>query len=223
MKNIAIILSFLLAIAGSSCTKMNDLHQQYLDEGEMVYASKLDSAYTYPGNNRVKLRLFVPPTRVEQIEIKWGTNNSVKVIKSQTSNGVADVIIPDLEEGDQFFTIICYDKFGNASLPMEVNVMVYGAYYQSQLRNVSVTSCTYKASALTVKWGNAPSQSTGVQLEYTNTADVATVVWKPIPAQTNISDYKAGTTIKYSTIFKPVSACIDSFMVDYKIVTPTGN
>ena len=36
-------LLMLLAIASQSCTDMNDLTDKYLDEGEIVYAAKVDS------------------------------------------------------------------------------------------------------------------------------------------------------------------------------------
>ena len=45
-----VLISFLV-----SCSDMNDLHQPYLDQGEHIYAAKVDAVVVRPGNERIQL------------------------------------------------------------------------------------------------------------------------------------------------------------------------
>ena len=64
-------LLMLLAIASQSCTDMNDLTDKYLDEGEIVYAAKVDSVGVRAGENRIQLDIYVKAQRVENLRVYW--------------------------------------------------------------------------------------------------------------------------------------------------------
>jgi len=58
-----LFLLVLLLILVSSCSKMNDMHQMYLDEGEILYAAKLDSVASNPGKDRIEFEMFAPVSK----------------------------------------------------------------------------------------------------------------------------------------------------------------
>ena len=61
----------LMAFITQSCSKMNDLHDPYLNEGEIIYAAKVDSVAPGAGNKRIQLQMFVISQRIETMRIYW--------------------------------------------------------------------------------------------------------------------------------------------------------
>ena len=70
-----LFLLVLLLILVSSCSKMNDMHQMYLDEGEILYAAKLDSVASNPGKDRIEFEMFALSQRIDKVRIYWNDNN----------------------------------------------------------------------------------------------------------------------------------------------------
>ena len=60
-----VLISFLV-----SCSDMNDLHQPYLDQGEHIYAAKVDAVVVRPGNERIQLDLFYTAQRIKEQETR---------------------------------------------------------------------------------------------------------------------------------------------------------
>ena len=56
-----VLISFLV-----SCSDMNDLHQPYLEQGEHIYAAKVDAVVVRPGNERIQLDLFYTAQRIKE-------------------------------------------------------------------------------------------------------------------------------------------------------------
>lgn len=205
-----------------SCEKMNDLHQEYLDKGEKIYATRLDSVESFPGKNRVKLKMYVPPTRVNGIKIFWGSGftDSLQIDMDQVKDGVIETIISGLQEGSSFFKIMTFDKFGNYSLPMEVAGDTYGDYYQAELRNNSIDSTKYESGQFLIYWQRIPSQSESMDLIYTakNGQEVTQTI--NIEKVTILDDYNPGSDLRYRTAYRPVPECIDLFYTEYDSYTP---
>ena len=197
---------------------MNDLHQKYLDEGETVYATKLDSVIAFSGDERAMLQLYVPSTRVEEIEILWGDEQVKTIPISEVNNGIVEVIIPNLEEGNQIFNLYCYDSFGNSSLPLEVNTTVYGAYYKSELVNRRVLQSSYVNDTLTIDWGSIPVLAVDLEITYSNLSEEQVIINVPFEDQTVITGYKPGSDFQYRTFFKPEENCIDTFAASYSTI-----
>ena len=71
---IVILLSSLFLMA--SCVKIEEVHQKYIPDGEIIYRAKPKNIIGYSGNNRVKLNWqLVCPTLVTKCEIRQ--NDSV--------------------------------------------------------------------------------------------------------------------------------------------------
>ena len=63
--NVYIICTILFFIFTQSCSKMNDLHQKYLDEGEIIYGAKVDSVGMNSGKERAEFALYMTAQRIE--------------------------------------------------------------------------------------------------------------------------------------------------------------
>lgn len=97
MKNLIYlsIVSVVLALVTGSCSKMNDLHEKYLEKGERIYISKIDTMLVHPGKNRVKLRYLVSDPRVKSIVFSWTPDKDsiIKDIRTISPNDSLEVVI----------------------------------------------------------------------------------------------------------------------------------
>ena len=128
-------LLMLLVIAGQSCTKMNDLTDRYLDEGEIAYAAKVDSVGVQAGENRIQLNLHIKAQRIDNVRIYW--NNYVDSVDVEIGGrtGVFPVMLDDMPESGYLFQLVSFDKFGNRSLEYEATGSSYGENYKNGLSN----------------------------------------------------------------------------------------
>src|SRR5690554_2206975 len=55
----------------SSCSKMNDLHDEYLKRGEQIYVGQPDSAKIFPGNERALLRYWTSDPKASKLLVYW--------------------------------------------------------------------------------------------------------------------------------------------------------
>lgn len=124
-----VLISFLV-----SCSDMNDLHQPYLDQGEHIYAAKVDAVVVRPGNERIQLDLFYTAQRIKECVIYWNVrqNSLVKELPASGVNGVP-VLLEDMPEGTYSFEIVTKDLYGNESLVVEASGKSYGNSYKSGL------------------------------------------------------------------------------------------
>src|SRR4051812_45242134 len=60
-----------IVIVFMDCSDMNDLHQPFLDRGEITYAAKVDSVATHLGKNRIQFELIVKSQRIKTVRIYW--------------------------------------------------------------------------------------------------------------------------------------------------------
>lgn len=139
MKNRIIIMCALAAVALlSSCSKMNDLHQPYLDKGEKVYAAKVDSVKAFIGVDSQVLDIYLPSQRVAKGLITWNLGADSLEFDVPESGNLKTVTITGLSEGNYTYEIYTYDKFGNISLPFELTSNVVS---QATLDNKIEVAC----------------------------------------------------------------------------------
>lgn len=139
MKN-RIIITCALAVMAllSSCSKMNDLHQPYLDEGEKVYAAKVDSVKAFIGVDSQVLDIYLPSQRVAKGLITWNLGADSLEFDIVAGETPKTVTIPGLSEGNYTYEIYTYDKYGNISLPFELTSNVIS---QATLDNKIEVAC----------------------------------------------------------------------------------
>lgn len=221
MNKIYIGLVILTAFFIQSCSEMNDLHEGYLEEGETIYAAKLDSVSDKPGNYRIELELIILSQRIETVRIYWNDYADSSDVSIGNQIGTFSHILNNMEERNYIFQCVSLDLYGNPSLPFEVTGQVYGDNYQSQLLNrrvsTDVVTVDTVENVLALNWTILSALDQGVMLEYFD-ADSALVLLT-VPADeaiTYIESWKPESTFKYSTLYKPVGLAIDVFGADYK-------
>ena len=135
-------ISVLLTLA--ACSKMNDLHREYLEKGEKVYAAKVDSVKSLIGVNRQFLDIWVPAQRAVRGKITWNLNEGSQEFswKSSDKNPI-QVIIPNLNDGNYTYDIVLYDAFDNPSIAEEITSSVVSQEHMDEKLRIAKTSFYY--------------------------------------------------------------------------------
>ena len=129
LNKIHVIILLCITVCFAACDKMNDLHIGYLEEGEIIYAAKVDSISPGPGDERIEMEVFIKSQRIEFIRFYWNAYRDSIDFSVNNQVGIFNVMIENLPENEYLFQIVSFDKFGNKSLPFEVSATSYGEYY----------------------------------------------------------------------------------------------
>jgi hypothetical protein len=210
----AAFLGSILCIVWASCSDMNELADRFYVEGEIIYASKIDSAIAHIGYKKVGIDIFISTERISKVRVYWNNYQDSADIPVNNSKGVINKTFENMGESSYIFQIVSIDNYGNKSLPIELSGEAIGDNFMSLLRNRNVMSAIYSdVNEVTVSWGNSPNYNIGCKLTYTNTSDETVTV--DVPAQDNatvIPDWKAG--LSYYTRFVVNEDAMDTLIVD---------
>ena len=204
-----VLISFLV-----SCSDMNDLHQPYLDQGEHLYAAKVDAVVVRPGNERIQLDLFYTAQRIKECVIYWNVrqNSLVKELPASGVNGVP-VLLEDMPEGTYSFEIVTKDLYGNESLVVEASGKSYGNSYKSGLINARYSSITKSGEQTIITWRNVEF-ATEIEFTYETATEGEKTIMIPvtIDGKTILTDNKPGGAFHYVTWYRPTEYAIDDFI-----------
>ena len=216
-KQIFIFLTILVAFAMQSCSDMNELSDRFLNEGETIYASMIDTAMLKSGEDRVKIDMLIKTNRTQNVRIFWNDRTDSTDVDIYSQTGVFTKIIDNLPEKDYIFNLISFDLYGNSSLVYEVSGKTYGINYRNSLVNRGISSMSASAAGKTITWSGIGSlDAKYCEISYTNLSDQKTILKAPV-SETNtlIPDMKGGTSFEYRTVYVPDNS-LDTFYTNYR-------
>ncbi|MDD4437534.1 MAG: DUF4998 domain-containing protein [Tissierellia bacterium] len=192
---------------------MNDLHMDYLLEGERIYVGQLDSVHAASGLNRVELLYWVSDPKSKKMKVYWNNDqDSLMVdIPDLAVNEPGKIEINNLEPKNYNFKIITYnDKWKNPSIPFEVLVEVYSENFLKRLfpRRIEYANFLTPESVY-VSLYKPTDMSIGSVITYTNLA--GTDVRVTVSTDTNfvvLDNFKEN--LKISTSFLPFKNALDT-------------
>jgi hypothetical protein len=213
-----------------ACSDMNDLHQPFLDRGEITYAAKVDSVATHIGRNRIQFELIVKSQRIKTVRIYWNdykdANADVILFRDSSDvdisgKGIFKKIVDNLAERSYVFKLVSFDEFGNISLPTEISAYVYGSKYQNVLVARSMRSTVVdKDGNLRITWGIADG-AYGSEVRYTDlSGQVQTQTFRIAESVSLVGGVKGNTSYEFRTVYRPDTTGIDNFYTDYVKVDP---
>ena len=202
------------AIAVQSCSKMNDLTDEYLDEGEINYAAKVDSVVVLAGENRIQLNLIIKAQRIEDVRIFWNNYADSVDVNIGGATGTFPVMLDDMPESGYLFQIVSFDKYGNESLKYEATGTTYGEDYKRTLSNRSyITEFTrydMEGDSLVIYWGGLVRGAISMGLQYTDLSGKTVRTEVPVEATaTTLHNVKGN--VQYNVRFLPEESAIDTF------------
>ncbi len=217
-----IIIAIASVFALFSCADMMDVHQEYIKDGETVYAPKLDSLAFHSGNGRIDfVYWFNYAPHVEKIMVFWDNNADSLVIP--VSPGAEEfndsTIISNLPEKSYTFSTYTVDKHGNKSLVSSGFSTSYGEYYISGLEHRRVLGTektiypeTDSVECIKINLDEPSSYVVESVITYTTTSgEIATVTVPRDEYNAYIVDIDITKACDLETICKPDEYCIDEF------------
>ena len=213
---------FALLIWG--CEKMNDRHDIYLREGEIIYIGKVDSIRAFPGEERVVFRYWLGDPRAKSLTVSWsyGRDSLIVPILPHEAADSFDIQIgrneKTLPEGNYTFQWVTRDDKGNSSIIFENNTNVYGARYRETMTDHIVLNAVAEGDNVAITWGsNTSEQEVGISLQYKTRAGETLTLHYPVEglSRTVVENADFSVRPRYQTKFLPIETAIDTFYTDY--------
>lgn len=219
IKMLMFVLSGVTVVA---CSDMNDLHDQYLQQGETIYSAKFDSIKIFSGRYRVRVDYWVTDPKVAKCQISWNMGKESKVVDITNTTGETpnSFFIEDLEETTISFDFnTCTADLEYPSLKTNVSATVYGDKYVSTLLNTNVSSYSFSPieQALTLYWTSNYEGAVAYILKYTDVNDEE----REIRAEVNkekkavLPDFPEFGSFTYATVYLPAEGAIDEFVIPF--------
>src|SRR5690554_2030075 len=205
-----------------ACSKMNDKHDIYLQDGEIVYIGRVDSARILSGKERFKLRYWITDPRAKELKIYWDEKNdsAIIMIPEHKPTDSIDVIIGDDEriipENNYVFHLIATDGNDLKSVSYEQLGNVYGEKFKSTIVKRFIKEINYNSDTnqLIITW-QPPSSSNDIGVEITYFEDEDKQVIKSGNEDSNfkttIENLNIDRGISYRTMYLPGIMAIDTF------------
>lgn len=220
-----------LAVLGMcfSCTDINHLHEPYLERGEQIYLGKIDSVHMYAGKNRIEAGLWFSDVRAKNLVVKYnGETDSICIpLEREPERPLRSdsilIKIPNVNEGTAMtFKFIIYDaNMKYKSLPVESMCSAYGDNYQESILNRRLINHSYENGTLTIGWLRTGSiQILNTEIYYIQKNGEENMI-KLLPNEVScfIENVKAGSKVRYRSVFRPEASAIDLFYTEYNEFT----
>lgn len=216
--SLAILVVFILSV--TSCEDFMDIHKEYIEGGEIIYAPKPDSVNFIAGKGRVlfNCRTYNAPN-VRSIDVYWndGLDSLIIPVELKTGYDSISVILDNLEEKSYTFNIQATDNFGHKSLFMTDFGTSYGDTYQATLNDRLVESLTLSDQEGTIKWYYAPQYLVRSEVRYVKKNGSQAIVKVPSTDDlVQLPDVKLGSTFEYRSLYIPEEVAIDTFATAWK-------
>lgn len=198
---------------------MNDLHDVYLKRGEKIYVGKVDSAYIFPGKERVKLRYWPSDPRATKMIIYWQSRSDSMIldIAPELVGDSSDVILTSLPEYDHIFEVVTMNnEFRNKSIPYTVTGSVYGDRYQGVTANRSIKELYQDTLSgnWTIRWLGKVETGIGSEIVYNTVDGEQMEVYAPMSEKVVVLE-NLKSDLRYRTLFLPEPDAIDTFYTEF--------
>ncbi|MCK3683906.1 DUF4998 domain-containing protein [Maribellus sp. YY47] len=204
-----------------SCSDMNDKHDIYMQNGEILYIGRVDSAVVLSGNERFILRYWITDPRAKELKIYWDekSDSIVVPIPEHLAADSIEVLVGDnslaVPEGAYTFQLVTTDGEGLTSVDFDMIGNVYGSQFEATLAQRFVKETTFDPdnNQLAITWGDPSStRDIGVELTYYEGEEKKVIkIYNEDGAQTVLDNYNLDKGASYRTMFLPEETAIDTF------------
>ena len=174
-----------------------------------------------PGMDRAAIELDIRSNLIQTVKItRLDTEESVNY-DVDFKAGIITAFYNNLTEAKYSFRVVCIDKYGMESTPVNINVQVYGDIYRSKMTIRPFKTATAFGNGLAIGWGN-PAGSF-VDVYYTNKdGEQATMRTYADESASHLLDCQIypATDFSYVTGYVP-EAAVDTFYTAAESVSAT--
>ncbi len=220
------IIILLLAVTLVACSKMGDPIAEYVKNGELIYATRVDSLKVIGGKERIRLTWILPPnkTAVKTI-IHWNAGKNTKeFILPASATGVYEGLLDPMAEGSYLFNVFTEDRIGNKSVGLTIAGSAYGHNYQNSILNRNIVSTSINRDSVLINWGGAERGNVATALTYTDVDGIDhRLLIKSTEQKSVVKRVKKGSSIAFQGLYLPEALSTDTFRVakkDFLLVDP---
>lgn len=216
MKKATKLIALVLAVCGIvSCKDMNDLHEAYLDKGEIIYTKKVDSLVALPGNERILIwGILEEGYNIDEIVVSWNDGQGMQAFpysKSSKDRDTLELMVEDLEEGNYEFQVFSRDHDGNQSIPVVLFGTAYGEIYRSNLVPRAVNGFHFDSHDAHLTFETSGANQRATEIKFIGAGGEEQVAEIPANEETvTLAGYTPETGIQYRTYYVPQPATADS-------------
>jgi len=222
MKKIFNSIMILLALSTfAACDGMMDTHKEFIENGELIYAPKMDSLSFIAGQGRIRFGFWLyNAPNVKTVDVYWNSRQDSMLIPVTASaeRDSFSVMLNNMPEQSYTFDVRTTDNFGHKSLWSTDFGNSYGEVYESTLANRRIREV--KLSEIEggeLVWFAGGDGLVRVEVLYTNKAGATISVLTPADVSSTLCpDVKAGSTFSYRSLFIPEEEAVDTFALAWK-------
>lgn len=209
-----------------SCHDMNYLHDEYIDQGQIIYPAKIDSLKAFPGNERLTLEWLLTSDRsITTCIVYWDEDSVVIPVSRSLDVDTIQTTISGLAEGNYVFKVFTMDENGNRSMGVEKYVEVYGESYQKKIANRLIEDIVATGPyGGYIEWANPDEGFDHANLNYVDSeGNTREFVISSNENETEITDFIFGGYISYQSYYIPAPGAIDTFVTNVSTkLLPSG-
>lgn len=216
MKKIYSLLMLLLCtVLITSCEDFTDIHKEYIEGGEIIYAPKADSIAFVAGNGRILFfcRTYNSPN-VKSVNVYWNDrlDSLIVPVTLNSSYDSIQVILDNMEEKSYTFDVLLVDNFSHSSLPVTDFGSSYGENYQSMLNDRRIKDVSITDKGATIEWYSAAEGLFANEVKYIKD-DGSEKVLRMLSDEYSLfcPDAKTGEKFEFRSLFIPEIESIDTF------------
>lgn len=223
-RNILFCLALLLgSTLFFSCSKMDD-YKKFVEGGELIYPTKLDSIQIFSGRNRVQVQGVISANRgLSSFRVFWNNRADSVIVPVKLTEGIDTLlhIIDNLSEGPMNFEVRSYDDKGNSSIPTFIVGNIYGDRFKEGITQRSIIQTTFMPEHrvnMDLQDVSKEMGVYGVRVKYQSRLNkmIDTLIrTDDVDATLVLPDIVPGRDLMYATVYKPETLSIDTFMVNF--------
>lgn len=216
--SLIVLIVFVLSFA--SCEDFMDVHKEYIEGGEIVYAPKPDTLSFIAGKERIlfNCRTYNAPN-VQSIDVYWneGLDSLIIPVSLKTGYDSISVMLDNMEEKSYTFNVRTTDNYGYKSLFLTDFGTSYGDLYQSRMTDRRVKSISLSDKGGIINWYFVPAGLVRNEVRYVKSDDTQSIVALSSKKDAvELPDAKAGSFFEYRSLYIPEKQCVDTFATDWK-------
>ncbi len=221
MKKIyGLIVLIVSVLSFSSCEDFMDVHKEYIEGGEIVYAPKPDTLSFIAGKERIlfNCRTYNAPN-VRSIDVYWneGLDSLIIPVSLKTGYDSISVMLDNMEEKSYTFNVRTTDNFGYKSLFLTDFGTSYGTLYQSRIVNRRVKGISLSDNGGIVNWYFAPAGLVRNEIRYVKSDGSQSIVELSSKKDVvELPDARSGSFFEYRSLYIPEKQCVDTFATDWR-------
>jgi hypothetical protein len=199
-----ICVALLVSGIAISCSDINDMQREWLNQGETIYAGKVDSLKAHGGHNKIQLKALTHYARsIDKCVVTFGEEVREFDWADIVDDKEMTILFENMNEGTYHFKVQTFDKAGNGSLAEECIGYSYGDEFILTGLPKRIQSMTINPSFIELYW-NESEDAELVAVRYETSENTFNTVTLPGNVITSrISDWKAGGKLEITTYVFP--------------------